>query len=169
MAAAFFRRQISFDLIGVKQQPDLVAVANGGKCQNAGQLRGKIALAQDEIANELMMFLLKRLPFVESQWLPQPVARQQIGVSDVAVTGPLRQWHVYKTLALIYRDAYNNLGLALSDLGEFEAAVHAYTQALTIDTHDWHAYSNRGLALWALGRRDDALRDYEKVKVLLGS
>jgi len=71
-------------------------------------LAGKIALAQDEIANELMMFLLKRLPFVESQWLPQPVARQQIGVSDVAVTGPLRQWHVHETLALIYRDAYNN-------------------------------------------------------------
>jgi hypothetical protein len=71
-------------------------------------LAGKIALAQDEIANELMMFLLKRLPFVESQWLPQPAARQQIGVCDVAVTGPLRQWHVYKTLASVYRDAYNN-------------------------------------------------------------
>jgi hypothetical protein len=71
-------------------------------------LAGKIAVAQDEIANELMMFLLKRLPLVESQWLPQPVKRQQIGVSDVAVTGPLRQWHVYKTLASVYRDAYNN-------------------------------------------------------------
>jgi hypothetical protein len=71
-------------------------------------LAGKIALAQDEIASELMMFLLKRLPFVESQWLPQPATRQQIGVSDVAVTGPLRQWHVHQTLALVYRDAYNN-------------------------------------------------------------
>lgn len=71
-------------------------------------LAGKIALAQGEIANELIMFLLKRLPFAELQWLPQPAARQQIGVSDVAVTGPLRQWHVYKTLALVYRDAYNN-------------------------------------------------------------
>src|ERR1700687_2669910 len=26
----------------------------------------------------------------------------------VAVTGPLRQWHIHKTLALVYRDAYNN-------------------------------------------------------------
>ena len=61
------------------------------------------------------------------------------------------------------------LGLALSDLGEFAAAVQAYTQAITIDAHDWHAYNNRGLALWALGRREDARRDYEKVKELLGS
>jgi hypothetical protein len=69
---------------------------------------GKSALAQDEIANELLMFLLKRLPFRESQWLPQPVVRQKIGVSDVVATAPLRQWHAHKTLAFVYRDAYNN-------------------------------------------------------------
>src|SRR5215467_3632964 len=66
------------------------------------------------------------------------------------------------------RDDYNNLGLALSDLGEFAAAVQAYTQAITIDAHDWHAYNNRGLALWALGRREDARRDYAKAKELIG-
>ena len=71
-------------------------------------LAGKIALAQDEIANELLMFLLKRLPTVESHWLPQPATRQKTGVNDVAVTTPLRQWHAHKTLALVYRDAYNN-------------------------------------------------------------
>ena len=67
-----------------------------------------------------------------------------------------------------YRDAYNNLGLALSDLGEFAAAIQAYTQAITIDAGDWHAYNNRGLALWALGHREDAIRDYTKVKELIG-
>jgi hypothetical protein len=71
-------------------------------------LAGKIALAQDEIANELLLFLLKRLATLESQWLPQPGIRQKIGVSDVAVTAPLRQWHAHKTLAFVYRDAYNN-------------------------------------------------------------
>ena len=71
-------------------------------------LAGKIALAQDEIANELMMFLLKRSPVAEAQWLPQPAARQKLGVSDVVATAPLRQWHAYKALAFIYRDAYNN-------------------------------------------------------------
>ena len=60
------------------------------------------------------------------------------------------------------------IGLALSDLGEFAAAVQAYTQAIAVDAHDWHAYNNRGLALWALGRREDARRDYAKVKELIG-
>jgi hypothetical protein len=71
-------------------------------------LAGKIGLAQDEVANELLMFLLKRLPFPESQWLAQPAIRQKIGVSDVVATKPLRQWHAHKTLAFVYRDAYNN-------------------------------------------------------------
>jgi hypothetical protein len=71
-------------------------------------LAGKIALAQDEVANELLMFLLKRMPFPESQWVAQPAIRQKIGVSDVVATKPLRQWHAHKTLAFVYRDAYNN-------------------------------------------------------------
>ena len=54
-------------------------------------LAGKIALAQDEVANELLMFLLKRLPFTEPPWLGQPAIRQKIGVSDVVVTQSLRQ------------------------------------------------------------------------------
>ncbi len=71
-------------------------------------LTGKIALAQDEITNELMMFLLRRLPQTESQWVPQWTVRQRMGVSDVVVTSSLRQWHAHKTLSLVYRDAYNN-------------------------------------------------------------
>src|ERR1700736_3095467 len=71
-------------------------------------LAGKIALAQDEVANEVLMFLLKRLPFSESQWLALPAVRQKLGVSDVAATKPLRQWHAHKTLAYVYRDAFNN-------------------------------------------------------------
>ena len=71
-------------------------------------LAGKIALAQDEIANGVMMFLLKRLPLTGSQSFLQPAMRQKMGVSDVVATGPLRQWHAHQTLALIYRDAYNN-------------------------------------------------------------
>src|ERR1700675_987448 len=71
-------------------------------------LSGKIALAQNEVANELLMFLLKRMPFPESQWLAQTAIRPKIRVSDVVATKPLRQWHAHKTLAFVYRDAYNN-------------------------------------------------------------
>ena len=67
-------------------------------------LSGKMALAQDQIANELMIFLLRRLPVWDYRWN----LRRARGTSDVVVTGPLKQWHAHKTLAMVYRDAYNN-------------------------------------------------------------
>ena len=67
-------------------------------------LAGKIDLAQREMSTELTLFLLRRLP----QRDVHTSVRRSIGVSDVVVTDQLRQWHAYKTLALVYRDAYNN-------------------------------------------------------------
>lgn len=67
-------------------------------------LDGKIALAQSELATELTLFLLRRFP--QRDFLT--TIRRTIGVSDVAVTDQLRQWHAHKALALVYRDAYNN-------------------------------------------------------------
>lgn len=67
-------------------------------------LSGKMALAQDQIANEVVLFLLRRLPVWDFQWNQ----RRARGTGDVVVTGPLKQWHVHKTLAMVYRDAYNN-------------------------------------------------------------
>jgi hypothetical protein len=69
-------------------------------------LAGKSALAQQEIATELTLFLMRRSSMAEYP-LVTPM-RQRIGVSDVVVTEPLRQWHAHKALALVYRDAYNN-------------------------------------------------------------
>ncbi len=65
---------------------------------------GKIALAQSEMATELTLFLLRRLPQRDFQ----TTVRRAIGVSDVVVTDQLRQWHAHKALALVYRDAYNS-------------------------------------------------------------
>ncbi len=67
-------------------------------------LSGKMVLAQDEIANDVLLFLLRRLPVWDFLWSQRRVK----GTSDVVVTTPLKQWHVHKTLALVYRDAYNN-------------------------------------------------------------
>ncbi len=67
-------------------------------------LDGKIALAQHEMATELTLFLLRRLPQRDFQ----TTVRRVVGVSDVVVTDQLRQWHAHKALALVYRDAYNN-------------------------------------------------------------
>ncbi|HUA18313.1 MAG TPA: hypothetical protein VMB25_06175 [Bryobacteraceae bacterium] len=67
-------------------------------------LGGKIALAQRDIASQLVLFLLKRLPLRDLPW----TQRRNRDVSDVVVTAPLRQWHIHRTLALVYRDAYNS-------------------------------------------------------------
>lgn len=67
-------------------------------------LSAKIGLAQNDIANQVILFLLRRLRLRDLQW----TQRRRVGVSDVVVTGPLREWHAHKTLALVYRDAYNN-------------------------------------------------------------
>src|SRR5260370_23923411 len=60
-------------------------------------------LAQEEIATELLLFLNRN-----SNFDPQYLVRRRIGVGDVVLTPPLRRWHAYETLALVYRDAYNN-------------------------------------------------------------
>lgn len=68
------------------------------------ELGAKIRLAQEDLAQEILLFLIRRRSY--RNW-PLEVQRAR-EVDDVVVTGPMRQWHVHKTLALIYRDAYNN-------------------------------------------------------------
>jgi len=67
-------------------------------------LTGKLALAQGAIANDLVLFLLRRLTVRDGQWN----LRRTRGTCDVVVTPPLKQWHVHKSLSMVYRDAYNN-------------------------------------------------------------
>jgi hypothetical protein len=67
-------------------------------------LGSKIMLAQQDLGNEILLFLFRRSSLAEYS----VGLRRQRGVKDVVVTNPMRQWHVHKTLSLIYRDAYNN-------------------------------------------------------------
>lgn len=67
-------------------------------------LGAKIMLAQQDVANDLLLFLFRRASLRDYSL----AFRRAQGVKDVVVTEPLKQWHVHKTLALIYRDAYNN-------------------------------------------------------------
>ncbi len=53
----------------------------------------KLGLAQDEVGIELEALLAGR------EGAP--------GLGNIVVTGPLRKWHVFQTLALIHRDAYH--------------------------------------------------------------
>jgi hypothetical protein len=67
-------------------------------------LGAKIVLAQQDVANDLLLFLFRRSSLRDCSL----AFRRAQGVKDVVITEPLRQWHVHKTLAMIYRDAYNN-------------------------------------------------------------
>lgn len=64
----------------------------------------KVTLAQQDLGNELMLFLFRRARFREDQ----PHIKPRIGLFDVVVTEALHQWHTLRTLALVYRDAYYN-------------------------------------------------------------
>jgi hypothetical protein len=64
----------------------------------------KVTLAQQDVGNELMLFLFRRAPFRDCQ----PNSGGARGLADVVVTEALQQWHVLETLALVYRDAYYN-------------------------------------------------------------
>jgi len=70
-------------------------------------LAGKIGLAQDEIANQILLFLMRRQQ-PRDAWGVQWTYRRRRDISDVVVTEPLQQWHAHKALAMVYRDAYNN-------------------------------------------------------------
>ena len=63
----------------------------------------KARLAQDEIATDLLLFFDRN-----SLWDPRLLVRKLIRLADVVSTEPLKRWHVYRTLAMVYEDAYNN-------------------------------------------------------------
>ncbi len=70
-------------------------------------LAAKMGLAQAELANQILLFLMHRMPSRDA-WEVQWTFRPRRDVRDVVVTEPLRQWQAHKTLAIVYRDAYNN-------------------------------------------------------------
>ena len=62
----------------------------------------KLALAQDDVGVELTV-LLSKLSFADQPiWL---AAKRDLGA--VVVTPPLKRWHTFAALELVYRDAYN--------------------------------------------------------------
>lgn len=72
-------------------------------------LAAKMMLAQQDLANDVLLFLLRRPQRRNaSPWVDSSGFLRSRDVTGVVVTDPLRKWHVHRTLALVYRDAYNN-------------------------------------------------------------
>lgn len=64
----------------------------------------KLRLATDEISEIVLNILLDHSSIVTGG----DMLRRSLGVSDVVVTRQLKRWHALYTLAIFYRDAYNN-------------------------------------------------------------
>ena len=63
----------------------------------------KMALTQDQLGTQIL-FLLLRYPLRDFWWM----TRRAKGVSDVVVTPELKRWHVLKSLAAVYADAFHS-------------------------------------------------------------
>jgi hypothetical protein len=67
-------------------------------------LVAKLGLATEEISEIVLNILLDQTTTVSGG----DVTRRLLGVSDVVVTRQLKRWHALYTLAIFYRDAYND-------------------------------------------------------------
>jgi hypothetical protein len=66
-------------------------------------LQQKVQLAYEELGNEIYSLLNRMLPAVSLPW-----ASVRPTLAAVAVTPPLKRWHTYRALELVYADAYNS-------------------------------------------------------------
>jgi len=69
-------------------------------------LDAKLCLATVEISQDVMEVLLGHTGRQPSS--PVGGDRRKIGVSDVVVSPQMKRWHALHTLAVVYRDVYNN-------------------------------------------------------------
>ena len=51
-------------------------------------------------------------------------------------------------------------------MGDYEAAISDYTEAIRIDPHEAVAYHERGMAYEAWGKLDEASGDYDEAEWL---
>lgn len=72
-------------------------------------LNAKLCLATEEISQDVLDVLLDhtRTQYSVTQF-PVGGDRRRIGVSDVVVSPQMKRWQALHTLAVVYRDAYNN-------------------------------------------------------------
>jgi len=71
-------------------------------------LDAKLCLATVEISQDVLDVLLGHTRTQYSLTSPLGGDRRKIGVTDVVVSPQMRRWHALHTLAVVYRDAYNN-------------------------------------------------------------
>ncbi len=68
-------------------------------------LNAKLCLATEEISQDVLDMLLGHTPV---PFLIGGERRRLLGVADVVVSPQMKRWQALHTLAVVYRDAYNN-------------------------------------------------------------
>jgi hypothetical protein len=68
----------------------------------------KLALAQEEIAVELRVLLARLSGPADPGAVHLGTTESVPSLDQVVVTPPLKLWHTFRTLELVYRDAYNS-------------------------------------------------------------
>ncbi|HLN01691.1 MAG TPA: hypothetical protein VK335_20550 [Bryobacteraceae bacterium] len=70
----------------------------------------KLSLAQNEVGAELLASGARSpfSPTSSSIWWPGIILTSNLQLGSIVVTPPLQMWHTFRTLELIYRDAYYN-------------------------------------------------------------
>jgi hypothetical protein len=71
-------------------------------------LDAKLCLATEEVSQDVLDVLLGHTRTLYSLTSPVGEDRRRLGVSDVVVSSQMKRWHALHTLAVVYRDAYNN-------------------------------------------------------------
>jgi len=84
-----------------------VAILDVAKVENI-DLDAKLCLATVEISQDVLDVLLGHTRTLYSLTSPVGTDRRKVGVSDVVVSPQMKRWHALHTLAVVYRDAYNN-------------------------------------------------------------
>ena len=68
-------------------------------------LNAKLCLATEEVSEDVLDMLLGHAP---AAFLIGGEQRRRLGVADVVVSPQMKRWQALHTLAVVYRDAYNN-------------------------------------------------------------
>lgn len=100
--------------------------------------------------------LLEKFPESSFGWSVLGTALQVQGKDALAA--------LHKTVELTPYDAqaHGNLGNALQDIGNLDAAIDSYLRALEIDPEFAEAHSNLGSALQSQGRHQEASASYQR-------
>ncbi|MFM2086448.1 MAG: hypothetical protein RLZZ237_1317 [Pseudomonadota bacterium] len=100
--------------------------------------------------------LLEKFPESSFGWSVLGTALQVQGKDALAA--------LHKTVELTPYDAqaHGNLGNALQDIGNMDAAIDSYLRALEIDPEFAEAHSNLGSALQSQGRHQEASASYQR-------